>query len=235
MWRAECQLCNGVRILHFRQLHSAVEHKSCGCMYRELHARANLKHGHNRGHGMRTKEYSTWASMIVRCTNKKANNFQDYGGRGIGVCDRWRAFDKFLADVGTAPSPLHTLDRINNDGNYEPGNVRWATREQQCANSRRSLIWVTFQGERMLLPEVSRRTGISYYTLRVRVRRGMSIEQAVAGGSRRHKSCVALRGRVTKDGRLFVGDCQWSGAEVAPDLYGKRVEVRLQILDGWPP
>lgn len=82
-------------------------------------------------------EYHAWKGMIKRCTNKKNRGWPNYGGRGITVCERWReSYLTFLADVGRRPSSKHSLDRIANDGNYEPGNVRWATRKQQINNRR---------------------------------------------------------------------------------------------------
>jgi hypothetical protein len=79
--------------------------------------------------------YRMWVNMRTRCENPKATHFNRYGGRGIIVCDRWKSFELFIADVGERPSPKHTIDRYpNNDGNYEPGNVRWATLTQQCRN-----------------------------------------------------------------------------------------------------
>jgi hypothetical protein len=88
--------------------------------------------------GKPTKEYRTWLGMRRRCLNANDKNYRDYGGRGIGICKRWlNSFENFLADVGRAPDPEYTIDRINNDGNYELGNVRWATREQQAKNKRR--------------------------------------------------------------------------------------------------
>ena len=96
---------------------------------------AHKKHGHagNRW----TKEYAAWASMKARCHNPRSQGYARYGGRGITVCDRWReSFEAFLSDVGLAPSSKHSIDRIDNDGNYEPGNVRWATGTVQQFNKR---------------------------------------------------------------------------------------------------
>lgn len=97
-------------------------------------ADCRIKHGHSiRGH--KTAEYRIWCGMIQRCTNPNVKAFSRYGGRGIRVCDEWSTFEVFLADVGPRPSAAHSIDRYpDNDGNYEPGNVRWATQSEQCLN-----------------------------------------------------------------------------------------------------
>lgn len=100
--------------------------RSCGCL--------TLKHGHGRS-GLRSGTYSSWMSMISRCSNPRAPGFEMWGGRGITVCDRWLSFDAFLADMGERPGG-HSIDRIDNDGNYEPGNCRWATAKEQSRNQR---------------------------------------------------------------------------------------------------
>ena len=105
---------------------------SCGCLQREISAR----HGHVHG-GSLSREYHSWHMMIQRCTNPKAPNVKYYGGRGIMLCSRWLQFENFLADMGRKPSTLYSLDRFpNNDGNYKPGNCRWATRKEQRENQR---------------------------------------------------------------------------------------------------
>jgi hypothetical protein len=112
---------------------------SCGCFRKEM-TRATLGVPLTHGQcvmGTRSKEYTTWRAMIDRCTNRRNAAWRYYGGRGIRVCKRWLAsFPAFLADVGPRPSPERSIDRIDNDGNYEPGNVRWATRIEQNRNKR---------------------------------------------------------------------------------------------------
>lgn len=134
--------------------------KSCGCYRSEvLSAKAKT-------HGMsRTKTYETWCKMISRCTSPSAVQYKHYGKRGISVCPRWEKFENFLADMGTRPAGT-TLDRINNDGNYEPSNCRWATQSEQTNNTRRS---VRYEGKS--LRQLSEETGIKYPTLTYRMRK----------------------------------------------------------------
>lgn len=131
----DCGTRTDVRGSHLR----SGETKACGClMGRHPHnkgdKRVNLKHGHT--HPC-TTEYKAWDNMKSRCYDTKRHNYKNYGGRGIKVCDRWRtSFENFLSDMGRKPGPEYSIDRKNNDGNYEPGNCRWATASEQRCNQR---------------------------------------------------------------------------------------------------
>ena len=133
LWLCQCT-CGAKCIVRGTHLQSG-NSQSCGCMKRELArelaSTQNTTHGHARGSISPT--YSVWIGMRKRCQNKATNGYLRYGGRGISVCERWHKFENFLADMGERP-PGRTLDRINNDGNYEPGNCRWATLEEQNLN-----------------------------------------------------------------------------------------------------
>ena len=109
----------------------------------------------------KSAEYRAWSSMKQRCLNPRCSVYKNYGGRGITVCVRWqRDFLDFLDDLGPRPSPKHTLDRIDNDGNYQPGNVRWATYQEQESN-RRNNRWVEWNGARYTVSDLARLHNLS--------------------------------------------------------------------------
>lgn len=126
--RWECICDCGKMIVTFSNGLRSGHAKSCGCLKSYLSKERALRHGM-----YRTKTYSSWRAMLSRCRNRKDVSFPYYGGRGIKVCDRWKSFDNFFEDMGERPTNT-TIDRLSSDGNYEPGNCRWATREEQDAN-----------------------------------------------------------------------------------------------------
>lgn len=156
--------------------------RSCGCLCREL-ARARCTHGMRN-----TPEWRVWINMIQRCTNPKHNSYPDYGGRGIKVCQRWLGpdgFANFYADMGPRPSRNYEIDRINNDGNYEPTNCRWATRKEQTRNQRNNRL-LTHQGRTMCLTAWAEEVGISKNVLHGRLSYGWPLERALVEPVRQH-------------------------------------------------
>lgn len=128
-----------------------------------------MKKSHGEGWGNKTPEYKAWQEMKRRCNDSNRQNYRNYGGRGIVVCERWLDFTNFLADMGRKPTLEHSLDRYpNNNGNYEPGNVRWATKEQQSRNRRTNTL-LTFQGKTLCIIEWSELTGLRAETIEDRL------------------------------------------------------------------
>jgi len=177
MWLCQCDCGNKKVIIGFdlKRGHT----KSCGCLKKE----GSLPtHGHTAG-GKESKTYITWNHMLDRCKNKNVVNYKDYGGRGISVCDRWLRFENFYADMGDKPEGL-TLERIDNDGNYEPSNCKWATRIEQ-ANNTRFNVFIEYDGQRLTIAQWARKIGMNYFTLHNRIRDyGWPIKKALTEPTR---------------------------------------------------
>lgn len=146
--------------------------QSCGC-YRSDTLRLRATHGDTQ-----SAEYNVWRKMISRCTNPKVKHYNRYGGRGISVCARWMSYAAFLADMGRRPSALHSIERNDNDGNYEPSNCRWATKREQ-ANNRRGNKVITFRGVTMTAAAWTVKLGLSRTAIYDRLRRNWSVERAL--------------------------------------------------------
>ena len=127
--RCDCGIVKRVRGVHL----SNGQVVTCGCDRRKLAAEKITRHGHSVG-PRTTSIYTSWSQMHSRCRNPNHNRFHRYGGRGIVVCERWATFDNFLEDMGGAWRKGLSIDRINNDGNYEPANCKWSTPKEQANN-----------------------------------------------------------------------------------------------------
>lgn len=147
--------------------------KSCGCLRIEVAKVAFVTHG-----GVYLKEYAVWCGMKQRCLYKNHKAYLRYGGRGISVADEWLSFDKFYEDMGPRPSQQHSIERIDNNGDYCKSNCVWATRKEQQANTSRSRV-LTLNGEAKTMSEWADSTGLSYYVIRSRKQRGWSDEKTL--------------------------------------------------------
>lgn len=165
-WQCQCECGNGVIVTG----HSLTKGhtRSCGCLTKEK----PIKHGKSY-----SSVYRIWAAMVQRCENPNMTNYHSYGGRGVTVHESWKAFDGFYADMGE-PEPGMTLDRIDNEKGYGPGNCRWASRREQ-ANNRRTNTVMTFNDKSLTIAEWSRLIGIEKSTLIGRINRGWSVEKVL--------------------------------------------------------
>lgn len=160
--------------------------KSCGCLHKEGITLRLRKHGMS-GANL-TPEYQTWTNVKQRANNRNGKYYSRYGGRGIGICERWNhSFANFLEDMGERPSPQHSIERIDNDKGYSPENCRWATVKEQNRNTRQN-NQVTYKGVTKIVVEWAEETGIPYCTLLMRLKRGtMTVEQAIETPVRKFK------------------------------------------------
>lgn len=149
---------------------------SCGCARAAKHKARLTKHGESN----KSKEYRSWMHMRQRCYNANVKGYDMYGGRGIKMCDRWfLSYENFLADMGRAPSPSHSIDRYpDNNGNYQPGNCRWATKKEQ-SNNRRYNVMITINGITKNATEWSNEVNLRADVILKRKRAGWSDHDAL--------------------------------------------------------
>jgi hypothetical protein len=168
-WLCRCD-CGKTYEAHDRDLVTG-EKTNCGCVWRIRQRAGTL--AANTTHGLsQSVEYTIWRTMKQRCFEPSSESYHLYGGRGISVCDRWRDdFAAFYADMGPRPSDKHSIERIDNDGNYEPSNCCWATRNEQARN-RRTNVRIEHEGKNLTIAEWAEITGLRQHTIIMRMRRG---------------------------------------------------------------
>lgn len=173
--RCECGTVKHVRVDHLKRKVNPV--LSCGCMrHRTGEEAPRFKHGMSR-----SSEHKSWSHMIERCTNENSVDWDLYGGRGVRVCERWQGeegFANFIEDMGRKPSSKHSIDRRDNNGNYEPGNCRWATASQQARN-RRSNHLITFNRKTQCVADWADELSLDRRLLFSRLDDGWSFERCI--------------------------------------------------------
>lgn len=172
-WKVACA-CGTIKILSVLNFKYG-NTKSCGCLKSETISKAKKTHGHS---VIKSDEYRAWKHLRGRCCNPNNHKYPNYGGRGIKVCDRWMKFENFLEDMGKKPTPKHSVDRINNHGDYEPNNCRWATNKEQSRNRTDNLYLETDYGK-MILADACAKYKIGRHLLYYRATtRNISRQQA---------------------------------------------------------
>ena len=168
-WLCKCACGNYTTAIAANLKNKGVQ--SCGCL---RHKGGDFATSHGLSN---TPEHRAWAALKNRCTNPSNKDWRNYGGRGISVDPLWLKFENFLADMGRRPSSKHTLDRRDPNGPYSKDNCRWATVDIQ-ANNKRTNVYYEFRGERLSLAQLSRKVGVDVTTIRDRLSRNWSLEEA---------------------------------------------------------
>jgi hypothetical protein len=182
MGRFQC-FCGNIFIKGIREIIS-FNTTSCGC-----------KENRNFNPELRgcsyTPEYKVWNNFKNRCTNPKANNYHRYGGRGIKVCDEWQKFEGFIKDMGKRPTKYHTIERVDNDGDYCKDNCKWVTRGEQARN-RSTNVFVVFDGRRRVIKDVAKEVGLTHQLILRRMSKGMTLQEAINKQYKYNKQNVLL-------------------------------------------
>ncbi|MDP2159282.1 MAG: hypothetical protein Q8K02_02270 [Flavobacterium sp.] len=213
-WFCECRCGTQRNVLKYTLLNGSS--KSCGCLQRENVSKKATKHGL-----AKTPLYKVWGAMKQRCYNPKDKGFINYGGRGITICKRWDNFVNFYKDMGSRPKGM-MLERIKNDGNYEPNNCKWATRKEQNRNSRHNRM-IIYQGQQKCLNEWAYILGVKYQTLTYRLE-NYSIEKA-----------FTFRRRDSKQSRIFKYHGERKSIVEWAEKFGINYKALWWRLQHYPP
>ena len=182
-WTCLCECGREKLILETNLVRATRPSRSCGCVSGQKLREHTMKHGHSVRvkHGKTsTPEYRAWGEMKTRCYNENRPSYKYYGGKGIRVCAEWLAdFEAFFRDMGPKPAWADSIDRIDGDKDYEPGNCRWATTAQQARNTARN-HWLELDGRKVILEDASKEAGLLSSTVHRRLSRGLSVKDALA-------------------------------------------------------
>lgn len=179
-WNCQCDCGNTVSIISGSLKSGAT--KSCGCLRKQAIGIRSSTHRMTK-----SPEFSAWSAMWNRCTKPNTSNYKNYGGRGITVCERWRKFEHFFEDMGARPATANSIERCDNNGDYEPNNCRWATWKEQGRNRRTNHL-VVFENKTLCIKEWSDLVGISPRAIYGRLKVGWSIEDALTKPARKWPS-----------------------------------------------
>lgn len=177
-----------------------------------------MRASYNKTHGLSgTPVYQVWRAMKNRCELKSVESYQNYGGRGIKVCDRWQSFESFLTDMGPRPKGM-TVERNDTDGNYEPGNCRWATRAEQSVNKRNN-VHLTANGKTQTMTEWARELGVNHTAIVYRLKQGWPVERAVTEPAPERPN-----------GKLTDAQAQWA-IDSYPSMSFAKIGAALGVSD----
>lgn len=165
IWICKCDCGNTKEIMAQSLIRKAT--LSCGCLNKEIRIKMKTIHGHEQN-GKKTPTYVSWEKMMSRCYREKDVGYKYYGAKNIKVCEKWHTFEGFLSDMGERPSRLHSIDRIDCEGNYEPSNCKWSTRKEQANNTRRSKYY-EYEGKKRTIAELADIARIKYDTMYYRL------------------------------------------------------------------
>jgi hypothetical protein len=203
VWSAMCD-CGNLTSGAARNIRAGKK-KSCGCLSSSIKERATTHGASVKGSRLRPT-YQSWLNMRMRCLQPTHQAYSRYAGRGIGICERWASFENFLEDMGERPSPKHSIERIDNDGHYEPGNCRWATIVDQARN-RRSNVHITYCGETLTLSQWSERTGLAISLISRRLQAGLEPDEILTKPSNRdpnHRPTHCKRGHAMTPENVYI-------------------------------
>lgn len=182
IWLCSCRCKKSKQIMVSSASLKSGNTKSCGCLKIEKCVITHTKHGLTE-----SKEYKIWCGIKRRCYNKKYMGYKNYGGRGIKMCDRWlESFEYFYEDMGPRPSDSHSIDRIDNDGDYSKENCRWTTREEQNNNTSRN-IYLTYNNVTKTISQWAKELNISSSTIKYRINKGWPVETIFAPSKKNGK------------------------------------------------